>query len=92
MTLVTEREVAEAAYYMGYALLKCPQGYELHRRHDAVSLDVIEAPSLELICIERHPHASSTHLALVEEAYSYTLAFSHSEHRGAYPSAGRGLR
>lgn len=49
MTLFTEREVAEAAYYMGYALLKCPQGYELHRRHDAVSLDVIEAPSLELI-------------------------------------------
>jgi hypothetical protein len=49
MMLVTEQEVALAAHYMGYDLLKMPKGYALRRDRDPRGAEIIEASTLELI-------------------------------------------
>jgi hypothetical protein len=48
MTPVTEIDVAQAAYWMGYHLLKGPEGYAL-LRENSTDKEILEAESLEAI-------------------------------------------
>ena len=41
-----EKEVARAAYYMGYDLIRGPEGYTLRRDIDHVETELIEMPTL----------------------------------------------
>lgn len=47
MEQLTEKEVAMVAYFMGYSMMKGENGYALHRKSDALTVDVVEAESLE---------------------------------------------
>jgi hypothetical protein len=48
MTLLTEHDVAVAAHFMGYDLLRSPDGYVL-KRDWHYEAEIIEADSLEMI-------------------------------------------
>jgi hypothetical protein len=48
MTPLTEHDVAVAAHFMGYDLLRSPEGYVL-KRDWHYEAEIIEADSLEMI-------------------------------------------
>ena len=48
MVTSEEREVADAAHFMGYDLMRGPEGYVLIRRFGGLA-DVVAAPTLEEI-------------------------------------------
>ena len=48
MVTAQEHEVADAAHFMGYELVRCHDGYLLARRYGSQT-EVVKAPTLEEI-------------------------------------------
>ena len=48
MVTPQEREVADAAHFMGYDLMRSPEGYVLVRKFGGLA-DMVSAPTLEEI-------------------------------------------